>query len=162
MITRRRLCLCLCLTLLLVALLPAVHWRLIGWVKGEAFYQGRPTSWWSREVDNLTKPSWIDQYLGRANRDEAELALVTRDREAIPVLIELLHDSSRDVRLFAVEGLFYFGHEAKSAVGPLLQLWYDEDMWVRSRAREALEVIDIDEYLKAQRHGFSLEQKILY
>src|ERR1043166_149159 len=29
--------------------LPAVHWRVIGWVRGEAFYQGRPTSYWSME-----------------------------------------------------------------------------------------------------------------
>src|SRR5208283_1878452 len=29
---------------------PDVHWRLIGWWQGEAFYQGRPTSWWATEV----------------------------------------------------------------------------------------------------------------
>jgi hypothetical protein len=30
---------------------PSVHWRLIGWLKGEAFYQGRPTSWWAGDID---------------------------------------------------------------------------------------------------------------
>lgn len=30
--------------------LPAVHWRLIGWWRGEAFYQDRPTSWWAQEI----------------------------------------------------------------------------------------------------------------
>jgi hypothetical protein len=47
LLMKRRRCLSLCLTLLLVALLmlPGVHWRLIGWVKGEAFYQGRPTNY---------------------------------------------------------------------------------------------------------------------
>ena len=32
--------------------LPAVHWRVIGWAQGEAFYQGRPTSWWSSEIED--------------------------------------------------------------------------------------------------------------
>lgn len=42
----------MCLMLLLVAvsfMLPAVHWRVIEWAKGEAFYQGRPTSYWKSE-----------------------------------------------------------------------------------------------------------------
>ncbi|OAI53187.1 hypothetical protein AYO44_16200 [Planctomycetaceae bacterium SCGC AG-212-F19] len=50
--TRRR-WLWLCLTLFGAAsfMLPAVHWRVIGWVKGEAFYQGRPTSYWAKEIE---------------------------------------------------------------------------------------------------------------
>lgn len=51
--TRRwRLLVSLALLLLVgsVLALPAVHWRLIGWVKSEAFYDGRPTCWWAREV----------------------------------------------------------------------------------------------------------------
>jgi hypothetical protein len=32
---------------------PAVHWRLIGWAKGEAFYQGRPTSYWREQWHQL-------------------------------------------------------------------------------------------------------------
>jgi hypothetical protein len=33
--------------------LPAVHWPLLGWLRGEAFYRGRPTSYWQREVARL-------------------------------------------------------------------------------------------------------------
>jgi hypothetical protein len=29
---------------------PAVHWRLIGWARGEPFYRGRPASYWRAEV----------------------------------------------------------------------------------------------------------------
>lgn len=38
---------CTLLVLLLAGsvLHPAVHWRLVGWYRGEAFYRGRPTSW---------------------------------------------------------------------------------------------------------------------
>ncbi|OAI51207.1 hypothetical protein AYO44_17190 [Planctomycetaceae bacterium SCGC AG-212-F19] len=35
---------------------PAVHWRLIGLAKGEAFYQGRPTSWWVRDIEDYYIP----------------------------------------------------------------------------------------------------------
>lgn len=50
--TRRRLLLAFVLLLLAggTLSLPAVHWRLIGWWRGEAFYQGRPTSWWARQL----------------------------------------------------------------------------------------------------------------
>src|SRR5205823_12329398 len=27
--------------------LPGVHWRLIGWARGEPFYRGRPATYWS-------------------------------------------------------------------------------------------------------------------
>jgi hypothetical protein len=49
-----RLCLGLVALLLFgaVLLLPAVRWRIVGWVKGEAFYQGRPTSFWSDVIVN--------------------------------------------------------------------------------------------------------------
>jgi hypothetical protein len=39
--------------------LPAVHWRLIGWWQGEAFYQDRPSSWWAREIQQSY--SWSPQ-----------------------------------------------------------------------------------------------------
>jgi len=36
-----------------VLALPSVHWPLYGWLRGEAFYQGWPTSWWDREIARL-------------------------------------------------------------------------------------------------------------
>jgi hypothetical protein len=39
--------------------LPPVHWRLIGWWQGEAYYQDRPTSWWAREIQQSY--SWSPQ-----------------------------------------------------------------------------------------------------
>jgi hypothetical protein len=40
------------LALLGVLALPGVHWRLIGWAKGEPFYQGRPASYWASECQH--------------------------------------------------------------------------------------------------------------
>src|SRR5208283_4614707 len=57
---------------------PAVYWPLIGWIRGEAFYQGRPTSFWQSEIRNryidladsslpmwTCLPSWWEGWLER-------------------------------------------------------------------------------------------------
>jgi hypothetical protein len=174
-LVEKRRCLWLCLTLLLVALLllPAVHWRVIGWVKGEAFYQGRPTSYWSREAGNLMQigamvwgspkasvvipqwqrqPSWIEQYLPTGiGNSSTEFALFKKDEEELPVLIELLHDPSAQVRLVAAQSLCHFGPEAEFAAERLLPLCYDQDKDVRRMARMAMRNIDIETALKVDR-----------
>jgi hypothetical protein len=43
-------------------LLPAVRWRVIGWVRGEAFYQGMPTSYWAKEVARLESEWCTDRW----------------------------------------------------------------------------------------------------
>jgi hypothetical protein len=50
MMRRRRRSILALFTVAALLAVPAVHWRLIGWVRGEAFYQGRPTSYWAREL----------------------------------------------------------------------------------------------------------------
>ena len=32
-------------------LIPSVRWPLHGWIRGEAFYQRMPTSWWEKEIE---------------------------------------------------------------------------------------------------------------
>ena len=61
---KRRRLLLLALALLLVAtfFLPPVYWRVAGCVKGEAFYQGRPTSWWAQEIRAAYIPAWGKSY----------------------------------------------------------------------------------------------------
>ena len=39
-----------CMAVLAIFSLPPVYWRVVGWVKGEAFYQGRPTSYWAGRI----------------------------------------------------------------------------------------------------------------
>ena len=31
---------------------PSVYWRSVGWWRGEAFYRGRPTSYWETEIQD--------------------------------------------------------------------------------------------------------------
>jgi hypothetical protein len=48
---RWKLCLGSLLFVLIGALLlPSVHWPLIGWWQGEAFFQNRPTSYWRQRI----------------------------------------------------------------------------------------------------------------
>src|SRR5262245_34959437 len=114
---RRRLWLCLLLLQLVAALvaLPAVHWRVIGCVKQEAFYQGRPTSYWAGELQQWGSPyyrgiggsgrafwsgpfwvrqsSWLgglkDKILGSTATSRPPFVAVP-DPASVPVLIELL------------------------------------------------------------------------
>jgi len=93
-----------------------------GWLRGEAFYQGRPTSWWRTEVDrwNIKLAYSTGGYYsyGRENsRFEQVLSnwlklperhfpdLLNGDPEAIPVLRTLQNDSSTVVRDWARIGL---------------------------------------------------------
>jgi HEAT repeat protein len=95
-------------------LLPAVRWRVIGWVKGEAFYEGRPTSYWSKEIERSAEeiapnqtttiaksPGMIDQlkdFVG-IPRDNSDIpAVLQGDSAAMAVLSELLKDKNPLVR----------------------------------------------------------------
>jgi hypothetical protein len=151
---------------------PAVRWRVIGWVKGEAFCQGRPTTYWSRETDNLSlrgitahgpflcphvsymwerSPSRMEQYLAVLTGNSCwEFELLKPERAALPVLIELLHDPTPKVRQIAAQGLQDLGSEAKPAFGDLLLLCNDRHHpSVRQMARQALRPIDPDAAAKA-------------
>jgi len=82
-----------------------------GWLRGEAFYQGRPTSWWSRELGYwrlypmygwVRRTAYVDIYISRYQTlpisSVSESPPVLRDDVAIPVLKELLSDPSLRVR----------------------------------------------------------------
>ncbi|OAI46031.1 hypothetical protein AYO44_12170 [Planctomycetaceae bacterium SCGC AG-212-F19] len=159
--TRRR-CLWACLTLLLVAALfalPSVHWRVIGWFNGEAFFQGRPTSYWSKEIHKYNeitaeerialsnKPkSWIDELkdrLGLDNRRESDLPAVVEfgphaDSAAVPVLVELLEDSDVEVCAHAASTLGAFGELALPAVPALIKMLGHPDVIRRRNAAGTL------------------------
>src|SRR5262245_16011279 len=92
-------------------LLPAVHWRVIGWVRGEAFYHGRPSSYWSGEI----LAWWKDQAPATAQFSWSSLrdALTPArqweyapfqesertDPAALPILVDLVKDPDYRVRL---------------------------------------------------------------
>jgi hypothetical protein len=123
-------------------LLPAVHWRVIGWIKGEAFYQGRPTSYWRgivkdwNDIPNLNPaPSgiwtWLRQIFGDPDDDQMPFTLPnesgfgedrTADPEAFSVEMELLRDEDNMVSVLAYQLLINFKPEVRAALPELLRL----------------------------------------
>jgi hypothetical protein len=104
-----------------------------GWLFGEAFYEGRPTSWWRTELQSydtaidqvwlLTDPPMPSSFRSysrepgrlsllrewwtgqKIGRETAPPVLLYGDALAMPVLQELLADPSQKIRLFAQIGL---------------------------------------------------------
>ncbi len=120
---------------------PAIHWRLIGWAKGEAFYQGRPTSYWRAECErwgggitwhwNITLGYWhrvpseweklLEGVSGSPSATTTKMPLVQGDPESVPVLMELLASSAK-ARLIAMEGLGLVGPLARDALPELRRI----------------------------------------
>jgi hypothetical protein len=146
--TRRRLLLALGLALVIGVplMVPAVHWRLWGWLHGEAFYQGRPTSYWraqaadwliandwgcipslSRhtlpEVLGYERTDWLEKRLHIPPRTGADAAgLWAGDPAAVPVLIELLTCEDSGIAAQAADGLARVGPYAEAAVPALVEV----------------------------------------
>ena len=43
---------------------PGVYWRLVGRARGEAFYDGRPTSYWARQIETHADVEHVDYSRG--------------------------------------------------------------------------------------------------
>jgi len=118
------------LALLGVLALPDVHWRLIGWARGEPFYyHGRPAIFWFRRIQQyghgvpgmqiprravlcaaLRPPDTGKTVGGPCGRLRSvrgpRMPFIDPDPDAVPVLIALLGDDEPTVRGFAVVALF--------------------------------------------------------
>jgi hypothetical protein len=116
-----------------LSLHPAIYWPVTGWLRGEAFYHGRPTSYWRYAIwcwgNDSAALSWIDQArvgIG-LSRSEAVLrpAIIGKnwdwqasratdlDPAAIPVLRELLGDEDKFVRIQSALAIKGLAHDAK-------------------------------------------------
>ena len=126
----------LCLTAVCCWLDPTGVVR--GWLRGESFCQGRPTSYWSRALrsDDPAKQSEARQQLERGGAD------------AVAVLTEVLADrkatdwQATEARWNAAEMLGRIGPDAQSASTALLVTLEDPDLHVRSVAATSLPLID--------------------
>ena len=134
------------LWLLLVALLiagglflhPSVRWPVTGWARGEAFYQGMPTSYWHNEIKDryeerivhfiasdgkcgFEKTHWVRQptaweewfdklFVQSGPGERIGRDMLKTEEEAIPVLKELFVSGDIKVRRFAAEKLSRLGH----------------------------------------------------
>jgi len=116
-------------------LVPQVRWPVYGWVRGEAFYQGMPTSWWNHEVRRIdwdrivispapilaqnSVPAWMPEpikWLWDPPMYGLDLVLAP-SREAIPVLAELMRDEDNTVRRRASLALQLIDPEAAAKAG---------------------------------------------
>jgi hypothetical protein len=153
MTTRRKLVLpgLTAAALAVVPSLPAVHWSLIGWWRGEAFYDGRPTSYYAARARGVIfavqlSPfgGWTSEYTYRPGPVE-RLALraglqrfvgppersLPTDPAAVPMLVESLDRSRAEprVRLQAVNALGQVRPAPSEALPALRRAAADEACW---------------------------------
>jgi HEAT repeat protein len=132
-----------------VLLVPASRWTLIGWIRGESFYQGRPTSYWSQQIrayQHRVPPSSIDRLmatlgLSAPNHREPPLEAMLGqepDPAAVPVLTELLGDPDDQVRYHAANTLSHCGPKAGAAVPALVKMLRDPNIYDRRNAAKTL------------------------
>jgi HEAT repeat protein len=98
---------------------------------GEAVYQGRPASFWLRQLEDA------DQVY-RQQAVQALESIGVRDQRAVPALGETLKDPSALVRLGATIALRDLGPLARPAIPALLTALQDHDRYVRTNAVAAL------------------------
>jgi hypothetical protein len=130
---------------LLVLALPGVRWPLVGWWRGEPFYDGRPASYWSAAVAPLSShyklygpAAEIECYapvcLFPALRRRLGLVIPTRlladgevplglgDPAAVPLLRTLLRMPDEQVQIYAAWALARVGPPAADALPELRDL----------------------------------------
>jgi HEAT repeat protein len=134
--------------------LPFLLWggyAAFGVLHGEHFYRGLPTSHWRRYILRQPKPLTpardrvlaieavrsVEDYfgLGEVSGDPAGLST---NPAAIPVLMDLLRDSDREVRRWAANALRCIGPAAERAVPALVEALRDRDAAVAEAAAAAL------------------------
>jgi hypothetical protein len=130
---------------LVMLTLPAVRWPLVGWWRGEPFYDGRPASYWSAALAPLSShyklygsAAEIECYapdcLFPALRRRLGMVVPTRlltdgevpmgqgDAAAVPVLRALLRVPDEQAQIYAAWALARIGPPAAAAVPELREL----------------------------------------
>ena len=130
---------------LVVLALPAVRWPLVGWWRGEPFYDGRPASYWSAAVAPLSShyklygpapgiechtPDCLFPELWRRLGvvvptrllADDEVPLGQGDPAAVPVLQVLLRGPDEQAQVYAAWALARVGPAAAAAVPELREL----------------------------------------
>ncbi|GEM_PF-7091409 len=96
-----------------------VHYHFIGWWRGDAYYQGLPTSYWHNTAAYQIHgpPKWLGPIRGWFSsmlaRTES-LAVFRGDPKSVPVLIQIIEDPTADsfVRGTAIESLSRLNEKA--------------------------------------------------
>src|SRR5262249_23465756 len=143
---KKRILLCVLLALVLVVsagfLVPAIRVRVLGFFRGEAFYDGLPASSWSQRLQSEWPdagpfmPIYFDlRDAGKAvlpvlmeiaftdkspGQEQAKVLLVDQGDAAVPLLTKVLKKSAAEDRKLAALLLGAIGNKAKPAVPTLI------------------------------------------
>ncbi len=135
--------------LVVTLLVPETRYGIPGWLRGEQWFRGRPTCYWSAAVrsyvkarDNPPGPPFpfLARLLGIRPHYEwtAQPAVLGGGRESIPVLLQLLRDKDKNVRQAAAQSLGDLGTAGGIGVPALAAALQDPDPNVRWTAAFAL------------------------
>src|SRR5262249_51653169 len=112
-------------------LVPRARFVLLGWLRGESFHQGRPTSYWVHLLQ-----SGKDQE--RANAAEAVGERGPANADVVPALRAGLEDEDEHVLRNAATSLGQIGPDAVPAVPALVRALKDKDGLFRLEVARAL------------------------
>lgn len=175
MTTKKKRLLLVLLSVLAVSVVGAeIETRVMrGLINGEAFFKGRPTSYWSRRL-RATYPlggnhntsfsqsspeleRWLRRLGVSANftRSVSELwhdgfPLQEGDENAVPVLMELTHDSEWHVGCVAIRGLVRVGKKSEPVLERLAELARDKNVFIWTDAVGALKALDPEGAIEAR------------
>jgi HEAT repeat protein len=111
---------------------PPIQFQFLGAIRGEAFYKGKPTSYWSAALSG--DPSIQERQVGQTLREGGS--------KAVPVLTELLADESLFVRGLALMFLEQTQGDISAAQFSLSDYLLAPDSLEFSRAMAVLKRID--------------------
>jgi HEAT repeat protein len=118
-----------------VLVFPTIQFQFVGAIRGEAFYNGKPTTYWAAAMS--ADPSTPERQLGRTLREGGS--------KAVPVLAELLADESTNIRglaLMYLEQNQQNQEDISASAGSLADYLLAPDSFEFSRAMALLKRID--------------------
>jgi HEAT repeat protein len=137
---------------------PGVREPILGWFRGEAFFDGQPVSVWSERLSNeanATDKARSEQLKAGGKpavavlmaiafgdsgpRSQAQALLVSHGEAAVAPLIKIVKKATNEDRRQAALVLGAIGPKAKPAVDTLVRLLDDDDELVREAGMTALE-----------------------
>jgi HEAT repeats len=148
---RRRILVLLLLPLLCgLLLVPQVRWPMYGSLRGEAFYQGMPTSYWRHRIQQHERAKdaqkvtlnvdWIQKLKSVVGLlpDDLPPDILGRDPETLAVRIELLRDSDDRVRAAVATNIGMIGPAAREVIPLLIDMLQDPSVDVQLSAAMGL------------------------